>query len=50
MDRRKICLYLLNPDHPRGAAKAKFFIGVGFHPDEFWHLRDALCGHAVMAH
>ncbi|AYO81238.1 DUF6883 domain-containing protein [Methylobacterium brachiatum] len=49
VDRRKVCLYLLNSNHPRGGAKAKFFIGVGFQPDEVWHLQDALCGHAVMA-
>lgn len=48
IDRRKVSLYLLNPDHPKGRGKAKFFLGVGFDPDGFWHLRDALRRHAMI--
>lgn len=41
----KITKYLLNLDHPKGAAKAKFFIGGGFSPDEPKALTEALKQH-----
>ena len=40
--REKVVGYLLNPQHPDGAPKAKFFDRVGFKIDEwevFWRTR-----------
>ena len=34
VEREKIVDYLLNPSHPYGASKARFFIEFGFHADE----------------
>ncbi len=41
----KITEYLLNLDHPDGAAKAKFFIQGGFSPNEPEALAEALKRH-----
>lgn len=41
----KVTDYLLNPLHPVGAAKAKFFLGLGFARDAPKVLRSALLAH-----
>jgi hypothetical protein len=38
----KIVGYLLNPAHPEGAGKAKFFLSVGFDADQWYLLATAL--------
>ncbi len=38
----KITQYLLNKEHNKGRPKAKFFLGVGFHPSEWTKLADAI--------
>jgi hypothetical protein len=38
----KVVAYLLNPIHPDGAPKAKFFSAVGFQVDQWNELADAL--------
>jgi len=43
---KKITLYLLNPAHPAGGSKAKFFLRFGFTVTEWRHLADALLFHA----
>ena len=48
--RAKIDLYLLNPDHPDGASKAKFFSSLGFDRSEAQVLIDALHRHAEDRH
>jgi hypothetical protein len=37
VDREKIVDYLLNPAHPDNGGKAKFFLGLGFTPEQ-WQL------------
>lgn len=37
IDRVKVGGYLLNPEHPQGASKARFFLASGFHADD-WEL------------
>ncbi len=39
---RKITHYLLNPDHPEGGSKARFFLGVGYDPGAIERFRDDL--------
>jgi hypothetical protein len=39
--------YLLNPAHPRGAAKARFLESFGFTRSDLAVLRDALTAHAT---
>lgn len=48
IDLRKINGYLLNLRHPRGAAKAKFFLRFGFAADRPGMLIEALLEHACM--
>jgi len=43
----KIRDYLLNPEHPVGAAKARFFESLGFHRARWPELRAALLAHAA---
>jgi hypothetical protein len=43
----KVTEYLLNSDHPIGAAKAKFFKGVGFSVAKVEEFVDALRTHAA---
>jgi hypothetical protein len=45
---RKISGYLLSLDHPAGAAKAKFFYGLGFTREQPERLRQALLQHASL--
>ncbi|MER2267834.1 DUF6883 domain-containing protein [Methylobacterium oxalidis] len=42
----KITAYLLNPDHPRGGSKAKFFLGLGFTAARVGEFADAIFAHA----
>ena len=42
VDREKIVDYLLNPSHPYGASKAKFFAAFGFRVEEWEKLAGAL--------
>jgi hypothetical protein len=46
----KLERYLLNPDHPEGGPKAKFFIGYGFSPERPDELRAALLAHVLLEH
>lgn len=41
-ERDKIVQYLLNPAHPDGMSKAKFFLALGFRPEEWQRLAEAL--------
>lgn len=34
--------YLLDPEHPEGGGKAAFFLAMGFHPDRWQLLADAI--------
>ena len=43
---RKITHYLLNPAHPVGGSKARFFLRFGFKATEWQQLADALLRHA----
>lgn len=43
----KITGYLLNPSHPYGGSKARFFIARGFSPTRPEELAEALRRHAV---
>jgi hypothetical protein len=45
VENEKITGYLLNLDHRYGATKAKFFMALGFSPDEWSKLADALRKH-----
>lgn len=45
VEREKILDYLLNPVHRYGAAKAKFFTALGFQPDAWEILAEALRAH-----
>ena len=40
--REKIVEYLLNPAHPDGMSKARFFLALGFRPAEWQRLAEAL--------
>jgi hypothetical protein len=42
VDPAKVRNYLLAPDHPDGASKARFFAALGFARDRWADLRDAL--------
>ena len=37
VERNKIFEYLMDPRHPEGAGKARFFLGLGFRLEE-WHV------------
>ncbi len=41
----KITAYLLDPEHPKGGPKARFFLRFGFELATPWLLEDALCAH-----
>jgi hypothetical protein len=43
---RKVTHYLLNPAHPAGGSKAKFFLRFGFNIAEWRQLAEALLLHA----
>jgi len=43
---QKVTLYLLNPAHPAGGSKAKFFLRFGFKGAEWQKLAEALLRHA----
>ena len=43
----KIVKYLINPEHPERAGKARFFSSLGFEPEEWQVLADALLGVAI---
>lgn len=45
LDDRKITQYLLDPDHPIGAAKAKFLMSFGFLQGNWVELKRALLNH-----
>ncbi|MDX2121659.1 MAG: hypothetical protein SF070_11470 [Gemmatimonadota bacterium] len=40
--------YLLDPEHPVGGAKTRFFVGLGFEQEHWPLLRAAPLGHAAM--
>ncbi len=42
VDQSKIVDYLLSMTHPDGQAKARFFVGFGFHPNQWKQPADAL--------
>ena len=42
VEEQKIVAYLLNPNHPDGASKARFFSDFGFHIDQWQEMSDAL--------
>lgn len=42
----KLTGYLLDPHHPKGAAKCRFLTGFGFGPDDPASLEAALLAHA----
>lgn len=45
VEREKIAGYLLNPAHPYGTSKARFFVAFGFAPGEWEALASALRTH-----
>ena len=45
----KLVDYLLNPDHPRGRGKARFFVALGFRRERPEILREALLRLAATA-
>lgn len=45
LDDRKITQYLLDADHPTGAAKANFFLSFGFSRGNWLELKRALLSH-----
>jgi hypothetical protein len=47
--REKLVAYLLNPKHPEGGGKARFFMALGFAPDAPEALEVALLQHAQEA-
>jgi filamentous hemagglutinin len=49
VDRARILDYLLNPFHPAGAAKARFFLAAGFSRARWVLFRDALSRHPLTA-
>lgn len=46
IDPAKLRDYLLSSSHPLGRFKARFFVGLGFSPEDWQALRDALIHHA----
>jgi hypothetical protein len=42
VSREKILEYLLNPLHPTGTGKSKFFISLGYSDQQWQHLAEAL--------
>jgi len=47
--RAKLTEYLLNPKHPEGGSKARFFMALGFSPETPEALEEALLLHAAGA-
>ncbi|WP_117236638.1 DUF6883 domain-containing protein [Thermus sediminis] len=47
--RDKLVAYLLNPQHPEGGSKARFFMALGFSPQAPEALEAALLQHAEEA-
>lgn len=45
IERKKITDYLLNPQHEQGGPKSRFFMALGFAPEMWEDLRDALIKH-----
>lgn len=45
VERRKVEEYLLNPNHPLGASKERFFTAFGFRRDSWELLAEALANH-----
>ena len=45
VEREKIADYLLNPEHPYGASKARFFMAFGFRHEHWERLAAALREH-----
>lgn len=45
VEREKLVDYLLNPAHPHGASKARFFADFGFQADDWETLANALRAH-----
>ena len=45
VEREKIAGYLLNPEHPYGTSKARFFVAFGFTPDAWAALAAELRVH-----
>ena len=43
----KVVKYLMNPGHPEGAGKARFFRSLGFQPEKWQVLVEALLGVAT---
>ena len=50
VDEEKVTGYLLNPDHPRGASKARFFVQFGFARHQWEALAEAMKSHARSNH
>lgn len=46
---KKVTGYLLDPGHPRGGPKSRFFLGYGFTVERFAELATALLEHAAGA-
>lgn len=42
VEESKVLEYLLNPAHPDGASKARFFLARGFAPNAWQTMRDAM--------
>lgn len=47
VEEAKIVRYLLNPDHPDGASKAKYLLAFGFTADDPGPLAETLARHAL---
>ena len=47
IEERKITRYLLDPGHPDGKSKAKFYLSHGYHPGDWRRLADDLLEHAA---
>ena len=47
--RAKLTAYLLNPKHPEGGSKARFFMALGFSPEAPEALEEALLRHTEEA-
>lgn len=44
----KICEYLLNLSHPKGASKARYFLGLGFSCGDWQYFANALGQHPAL--
>jgi hypothetical protein len=50
VERDKVVKYLMNARHPEGAGKARFFLSLGFRPEEWQALAEALLRVATEGH